>query len=293
MENQPIQPNGQDLNKLNVSNKIKRVPHEGIFMSVTKKAEKITTAMYMLTDLITESDPMRRKMREISLLVMSDTRAVSSLLTGDLYFHLAKIISRSWELVSLLEVSVAVGFISDMNYSILKNALIDFIGDIRNKQRIESFTNIKDMKLGEGGAANINLKTNFFKWGDEEMSRDEEWQMYNEKRQTAPAISELSHTSVLREEKPVVKQPVSRIAQMAVRKFEIKEPVVRIKTPNEDRKAKILSLITEKKEISIKDITDNFQEYSQKTIQRELSALVASGQLKRTGDKRWSRYSLA
>lgn len=57
-----------------------------------------------------------------------------------------------------------------------------------------------------------------------------------------------------------------------------------------DRTEKILNLIKKKKDISIKDISLAFTDCSEKTIQRELNALVLKGQLKKTGTKRWSRY---
>ena len=286
MENPKIQSNGQDLSRSNLSNKIKRVPHEGVFMSVTKKAEKITTALYMLTDLIPENDPMRRRIREQSLLVMSDTRGVSYALTGDLYFHLAKVISRSWELVSLLEVSVVAGSISDMNYTVLKNALIDFIGDIRNKQRIEGFNNIRDMKIGEGEASNFNLKSDFFKVRDDEMSEDEEWKMYKDKREASVPVIE---SRTLTEE---VKPEVTKEKPMSVRKvYRTNTSIEAPSLGNDDRKQKILELVADKKDISIKDIVSYFKQYSQKTVQRDLAALVDSGKLRRSGEKRWSRYS--
>ncbi len=58
----------------------------------------------------------------------------------------------------------------------------------------------------------------------------------------------------------------------------------------EGRVSKILGIIKDKKEVSIKDISIAFTDYSEKTIQRELNALVAKGTIKKIGAKRWSRY---
>ncbi|QQG37945.1 MAG: hypothetical protein HYS26_00075 [Candidatus Kaiserbacteria bacterium] len=54
----------------------------------------------------------------------------------------------------------------------------------------------------------------------------------------------------------------------------------------------VLAILRSRGELGIKDIASNLPEYSEKTIQRELAALIALGRVKRTGDKRWSRYSL-
>ena len=67
----------------------------------------------------------------------------------------------------------------------------------------------------------------------------------------------------------------------------------------QDRTNKILSLIKDNKKsslgedgVSIKDISLAFTDCSEKTIQRELNTLISKGQIKKTGSKRWSRYSV-
>ena len=43
----------------------------------------------------------------------------------------------------------------------------------------------------------------------------------------------------------------------------------------------------------IKDVSPLIKGCSEKTIQRELLSMVKSGILKKEGEKRWSKYSLA
>ncbi len=57
-----------------------------------------------------------------------------------------------------------------------------------------------------------------------------------------------------------------------------------------NRQEKILSYINDRKSANIKDISSLFPDVSEKTIQRELSALVASGKIRKHGNKRWSLY---
>lgn len=59
------------------------------------------------------------------------------------------------------------------------------------------------------------------------------------------------------------------------------------------RQSIIIGLLKRKKEIMIKDVSPLISGCSEKTIQRELSSMVQAGILKKTGEKRWSRYSLA
>lgn len=59
-----------------------------------------------------------------------------------------------------------------------------------------------------------------------------------------------------------------------------------------NRRARILTIIEAKGEVSIKDITDIITDVSEKTIQRELNAMIEDNQIKRIGERRWSKYIL-
>lgn len=62
--------------------------------------------------------------------------------------------------------------------------------------------------------------------------------------------------------------------------------------PIDNRRARIMTVIEAKEEVSIKDITDIITDVSEKTIQRELNAMIEDNLIKRIGQKRWSRYTL-
>lgn len=59
-----------------------------------------------------------------------------------------------------------------------------------------------------------------------------------------------------------------------------------------DREEQILNIVRKKGEVMIKDVAPSIPGVSEKTIQRELLTLVSKGLLKKTGEKRWSRYEL-
>ncbi len=61
-------------------------------------------------------------------------------------------------------------------------------------------------------------------------------------------------------------------------------------SPDTKRRENILALIQEKGRVSIKDISVRIKNCSEKTIQRELSALIREGVLKKEGERRWSTY---
>ena len=74
----------------------------------------------------------------------------------------------------------------------------------------------------------------------------------------------------------------------------VKDTVVKdINVHIKDRRETILSVIKNKQRASIKDISTLIRGVSEKTIQRELSALIEAGMVLKEGERRWSIYSLA
>lgn len=59
-----------------------------------------------------------------------------------------------------------------------------------------------------------------------------------------------------------------------------------------DRRERIKTILEAKGEATIKDISDVITDCSEKTIQRELTAMIEDNIVKRHGERRWSRYSL-
>jgi hypothetical protein len=57
-----------------------------------------------------------------------------------------------------------------------------------------------------------------------------------------------------------------------------------------DRMSLILELVRKRKTLSIKEIAEVIKDCSEKTIQRELNALINRGLIKREGERRWSVY---
>jgi DeoR/GlpR family transcriptional regulator of sugar metabolism len=58
------------------------------------------------------------------------------------------------------------------------------------------------------------------------------------------------------------------------------------------RREQILGLFVRGVDVSIKDIATRIKGCSEKTIQRELNALLYDNIIERIGEKRWSRYIL-
>jgi hypothetical protein len=97
----------------------------------------------------------------------------------------------------------------------------------------------------------------------------------------SPTISSIARQTVQSDTKPV-----------AIKRHE-KDMPFKTELALKDRKESVLSVITERGgRASIKDISTIIRHVSEKTIQRELSALVSSGRLIKQGERRWSVYSI-
>lgn len=69
--------------------------------------------------------------------------------------------------------------------------------------------------------------------------------------------------------------------------------VDKVQDVQKDRRATILALLQRKDRLTVKDVSAVIKDCSEKTIQRELLALVAQGVLVKEGERRWSTYRLA
>lgn len=102
-----------------------------------------------------------------------------------------------------------------------------------------------------------------------------------------PTLAELARSGMVRSPRPS-EDPAPRLKPLE----RVKDISVTYKG-HTSRQESILSFIGTKGHISIKDISMGMPGISEKTIQRELQGLVASGKVLRHGERRWSTYSLA
>jgi DNA-binding transcriptional ArsR family regulator len=197
-----------------------------------KKTEKLVTAIFMVSDLMDKTEPLRNQLRSSSLKLLSDSN--TSLIS---------------QIMSLISISTSIGLISDMNGGIL----------------IKELTGMKD---SIPTMESISFNSEALRSGGPVFSRTFS-QGHNLPKQ---------NSNVLNKIKSPLAQP--------------KKDVREISAPKSNRRESILSLIKDKKEVTIKDISSQISDCSEKTIQRELIALLKDKIIEKAGEKRWSRYFL-
>jgi hypothetical protein len=170
-------------------------------------------------------------------------------------------------LKSLLVLSKEVGLVSSINTEILLRA----INTIEEAQCIRSealdISNVLKVEKVEEMGASVREEMN------DEVTETVEGR--------DPSITPSQPTE--RVERPVSNEKVDRPVQASstVATLDIGA-----------RRKKILEVVRSKGQATIHEFVQSIQGCSSKTIQRELTSLVLSGTLKKTGERRWSKYSL-
>lgn len=243
--------------------------------SILIKAEKLATATYMVTDFIPVMDPIRTKIKECSLDFLSDIYTINGASYSERTLLYRKTISAVEKLCGLLGVASSVGFVSGMNYSILRTEYFNLKGLIDSLDEIKgsvdgSFT-FKEEFFATDKMIPATVKHDNFKTTG----------VAGYKGQTIIKDIIDNNMSVT----PRLKLGLSKINPLAKRDTPLAES-------KNSRRESVLRVLKKKNNVTIKDLSEVILGCSEKTIQRELLSMVADGVLKKEGEKRWSRYSL-
>lgn len=217
-----------------------------------KKTEKLVSALYLLSGFISDREPIKWLIRESAGSLLSVSLSLSDRTVAKQVLIHFDFVSTGLKLLSFLEVSYSAGIISEMNFNILKQELGGLL------QVVESEEKNSDSK-------GVIFPEHFF------------------------AVSELPQG---------LPGLIDKGQNIMSDRLSFKKPAETVRTGDTKQKDKtnrqeiILSLLKKNPELGIKDFTSSIKDCSEKTIQRELATLVYKGQIKKEGEKRWSRYSL-
>jgi hypothetical protein len=227
-----------------------------------ERAKKMATAIYIVTNLMPQTDPLRLSIRKYSIRLLSfmGTKMINfspKEISGE-------VTSISKKISAMLEIAFFSGYISEMNFSVLKTELDIFTSEIAGY---------------EGSQKTI------------------EQSMLKGEALPSPVLTYMNPNRGLgaNHKGHKVSQTGSNVRGVYKEKLRIQKASENrgvVEAKKTSRKESILSIIKLKGSVSIKDISSVVVNCSEKTIQRELITLVADGILKKSGDRRWSTYSL-
>ena len=256
--------------------------NSGHLSFVYKKTERISCAIYLVTNHLSDREPLKWQVREASIVLVKDILILKNNFSDNLGPR-KELSFQVMELTSYLDILKTVGLVSEMNYRVLRGEIVklsEFIG---------SNSSLKNSPASDFGNEFFNVPR--YMLSAEETSREtlqreeekEEVDKYALQRKT------LSKDISKRQNKGQVSK-----GHMSFRN--VKDNVIVAKESGDTglgRKELILKFVREKHEVSIKDISSVIKDFSEKTIQRDLLTLVKAGVLKKTGERRWSKYSIA
>ncbi len=258
-------------------NDIFKNPSERSFFLVTRKTEKIVTALYLITDVMGEDLPLTQSIRSESLDLLNACYRFLSSSIGMNPHEMSRIAIRLEHVLSLVSIGKITHHISEMNAQVLSVELEKVIqvvtgelADIRTKQATYNGTKEGALVLTQPALPSRILS---------DMAFDE--MIKNRKRQND---IKTTLTTFINDTK---KDPVLKTNQNDIPKIKTTHPV-----SLEKRKQKIIEVITSHKNATMQDIQKFVTDCSDKTLQRELVSLIGLGMIRKEGDKRWATYHI-
>lgn len=227
--------------------------------SVTNKRQiqrgAISKAIYMVTELFDDGEPLKLALRNTAVDMLKDNSSYHTL-----------------QLKSLLVLSREIGLISEMNTDIIIRAINSVEADVSTLHTKIDISSV--LKQSEVVA-----------------------ESHTESAPYVPShsIDNVQNHTEITELKEVRKETVSNPETDTItKKLERPTQTQSVSTTLDigTRRKKILEVVRSKGQATIHEFTQSIQGCSSKTIQRELTSLVLSGTLKKTGERRWSKYSL-
>ncbi len=250
---------------------IKDIP---ISISYTK-TNKLVTALYMVTDIIDYDEPLRNKLRTLGVEIVSD-----------IHQDPGKALSKITELMSFLGIARALNIVSEMNSQILEKEFIEL------NQSIKESAN----RGGNSGGKEVDL-SEFFS-GDFFPSNSLSIKDTISKYPAIPAGKGHPNPTRIGVQKggTLMRALSDRTGMMSDRNATTKS-AEQFDILKKQRRFEIVSFIQKNGgSATITDIKTRaggaLAKCGEKTLQRELASMHKDGVLKKTGEKRWSRYFL-
>ncbi len=267
-----------------------------------KKTERIVAALYIVTGLLSDTEPLKSEIRE------GGTQLIKNLLSFKerTQIHSKEFINEVLltivRIISLLDIAFITDLISAMNFALLKKEL-EGLTLIATEGRI---------KGGGAFASPMTFEERFFGVSrdlftkvavtspEEDVTKDKEGFSYIGSLNEFERFKRVQKESdkgqhdikdrVLNKEVSLSYPKRGEVSPIATPKRQVIR-VVADKIKNERRQI-IAELLHKKGSAMIRDFSGIITGCGEKTIQRILLGMVGEGVLKKEGERRWSRYSL-
>lgn len=231
------------------------------FLSIYNRSCRLTAAIFMVLNVIDQDDELKTRIKNLSLSLISKVVNLKDIGFLDAGKLTADIERNSLELMSVLDIAGVSGLISKMNGDIIKAEFQFFVSELdKFASRFENNRNVSVKNIFSeepiSGAGGGSEKTNRFGTVGTE----------NIHGYTPMTVLGDGNANSTKSDNGHKRKDTRRIT--------------------------ILNFIKGHNGASIKDIAVNITGCSEKTVQRELVSLIREGKIKKTGERRWSKYSI-
>lgn len=248
---------------------------------VLLKNEKLASAIYLVTDFLSDNEPLKWKLRKQALDLVTSARPLIKDRKEFLgTIGLERIISGIDDVVAVLDIARLGETVSNMNLEILREEYQKLSTQLSERMTGSSLKNyVSEQSLPNYSKPEL-LGSISTQKTDEPLFKVEE------------KLSSFSRQSQVK--------PVQKTENFAVEKNKGQKDTANdlYGLNNKDekkslRKEQIINFLRGKSWTNITDIAGVLKDCGAKTVQRELLDMVSRGILKKQGERRWSRYMLS
>ena len=262
---------------------------------IFKKAERFVAALYILTELFPNAEPIKWELRSSGTSLSKDIlsfRERSAILSKE---NMGDVFGTVIRIASLLEIAHVANLVSTMNLSLFRKELDTLASFMENRGKTgramggdtpfqESFFHVSAEIPGVGHPSGEPSSPKTLQTGIS----------HSRPRHPVDNLPPSPHQA----EQPSDNQKDIVSKGHAVIKDSVLYDAARVDIGHnirkgEERRQTILDVLKVRSVAVIKDFSVVIDGCSEKTVQRELLKMVQEGTLRREGERRWSRYSLA
>ncbi len=247
------------------------------------KTSKLITALYMVTDIMDKDEPMRNKLRTLGTGIISDMHSASG-----------NALPKVSEIMSLLDIAGVVNMVSQMNLNILQKEFFELKKAIEESIDIPT-SQYSEVSLSELFSSRFSLPSAAIE--EDKIAGTQGGHTRIGVQKGSTLMKALSDRNLMSDRQHLRPNAVSDRGTGQKKNQGIGHANFDFETLKKERRFQIISIIkTTAGGATITDIrtkaTGTLATCGEKTLQRELIGMVKDGVLKKTGEKRWSRYFL-
>lgn len=232
---------------------------------VFNRTERLSIAVHLLCSVISDSESIKDRLKELSLQLVSLSLSLRCDY-GKTESTLKDIVSLLAEMYLIFDITKITRNLSEMNCELIKSEIKKVTNFI--VERKENFVGISPI-FSESFFSNQTIIPNSNSF------------LINERQNQQVGVRDQ-----YKGQKDIRDNNVLYINKNGNKKFNKTKSVDKNK-----RQEVILKMLDGGVSLTVKDFSKEISDCSEKTIQRELLALVGNGVLKKEGERRWSRYT--